>query len=161
MPMTVAVAPTPDKTGVYRNVTVEQAQQIVPFPVIVPKTIPPGIKDSGILVEVFPPIETAEKIYRVVMIFALEGDEPQGQAIHYTQISRAPINPVGGSVAGEERMVIEIEGMPINKARRSNSVIYWWQGEAYRSVTADLKGRLTESLAEQFVAELLKAKSSR
>lgn len=160
-PARESALPTPDVTGTYRDLTIDQAQQLVPFPLVMPNPIPTGIGEPDIMVSESPPIATGGRIYRVESYFGLTGDETPQQSVLYLQTNRAPTN-----APAEESTTLAVNDQQVQKSvtERLDTLpvaVYWWETDdgMYRQVIAQIEGGVTVPLIEELVAAIVSASS--
>ncbi|MCO5176515.1 MAG: hypothetical protein M9890_06040 [Thermomicrobiales bacterium] len=83
----IANAPTPDADGLYRDLSAEQAQAIVPFALVWPTDVPEPPALNGIQVAESPPTPAGDRGYRVISFYS--GASPT-RTYQYLQSNRSP-----------------------------------------------------------------------
>lgn len=160
----IASAPIPDEMGVYRDITLEQAQAIVPFGIVMPERVPEGLEPPAITVVASPPDMSATQPLSVEASFDLSGDESPRQAVQFLQMSPStgaprlddsappftfPVNAAGG----ESVTVTRTTG---RNAAGDPLLAYWWErdGIGYQILAAPA-GDLAPRLVEQLMLSIL------
>lgn len=144
----------PDHMGRYEDVTFDQAQDIVPFHLVMPEPLPEDLdKRGGISILAGPP--DIGDIYIVSMNFGLADDPSPRMSMSFVQQNQETRDyPLDD---GREESVVEIGGKEITEIRATSpagtpTLIYLWQdGEVYRRLYAELHDDRIEALARQVV----------
>jgi hypothetical protein len=157
---TVPDIPTPDDMGVYRDLTIEQAQAIVPFDVLVPAIMPDGLEEPTISVIESPELATGERNdrYCVEMYVELFGDESPRQSVLFMQMNGSGNAP---NVPDARTTTITINGVEVNRTTGTNAsgdplLVYWWERDSiHYQLIARTVGDLTPALVEQLLIAIL------
>lgn len=154
IPATDDSMPTPDDSGVYKGLKVEQAQQLVPFPLRMPVALPDGFQGPDIMV-VGPPFESGRAVYQVSSFYTLTDAQQPSVSLQYTQMN-ASFNPP----SDDEAALVQIGGKDVWKSilPRTDALpiaTYTWaaDGVVYQ-VVAQIEGPITADTLEAFVASI-------
>lgn len=150
--------PTPDEMGMYRGVTLEQAQAIVPFEIVMPNRVPDGLEPPSITVIDAGPIATGGRSYQIQVFFELSGDESPRKSVQFLQMSPASGSP---NLPGAETTTTTINGIDVSRTTGTNVggaslLAYWWEndGIGYQFIAAP-EGDLTPGLVEDLMLSTL------
>jgi TolB protein len=144
--------PAPDSSGIYTNLSVAQAQQLVGFPIIEPTPLP------GFL---YPQLFNAKAA-------AHGSTNPNWLQLTYTVKNEAAnaiiveesTEPPDDISNASSETTIEIDGVTVTKRELTQvtgrSVFYTWQlaGTSFK-LTADLSWQVTEPVLEQMVSSMI------
>jgi hypothetical protein len=151
--------PTPDRNGTYRDITVEQARQIVPFEIVVPEQVPEGFEPPVLsVVERRIPSAPGARIYEVEMVYALSGDESPAQSVKFTQLG-----PNGGDVQitnTESTMGITANGVEATRIEGRSTggdpiLAYTWEHDGlHYLILSSPAGDLTPELVDALMQDI-------
>lgn len=145
--------PTPDEMGMYVDITLEQAQAIVPFEIVVPEPVPDGFDAPSITVIEAPRV-SGEPNFRVELSFGLAGDESPAQSVQFLQrTSPPPITevPEGATPMGTFNGINVFETTETN-ASGDPLITYQWQ---HNDVGYLLVARTVGDLTPELLDDLL------
>jgi hypothetical protein len=150
-----SVLPTPDAMGMYPGITIELAQAIVPFEILVPEPVPDGL-DAPFITVIEAPQMSGEPNYRVELSFGLTGDESPAQSVQFVQRASPPPMtevPEGMTPLGT------FNGINVFKRSEPNAagdplITYQWQ---HNDVGYLLVGRTVDDLTPELLDDLLQA----
>ncbi|HEX5164320.1 MAG TPA: hypothetical protein VFV93_02900 [Thermomicrobiales bacterium] len=151
----VSTLPTPDEMGMYRDITLDQAQAIVPFEIVVPEQVPDGL-DQAFITVIEAPQVSGEPNYRVEMSFGLAGDESPSQSIQFLQRDSPP--PMTGIPEGATPLGT-LNGIDVFQTNETNAagdplITYQWQ---HNDVGYLIIARTVGDLTPELVDKLLQA----
>jgi|GEM_PF-3800100 len=153
--------PTPDGSGAYRGITIEQARQLVPFKVVYPEQVPDGFEPPELtVVELRIPSLPGARDYQVEMVYELSGDESPPQSVKFTQVGP---NAGGLQLAQEEsRTSITANGVEVTRLEGRSIggdpiLAYEWEHDGlgymiFSTPAGDLTPELVDALMQDIFA---------
>jgi hypothetical protein len=150
--------PTPDEMGSYRGITLEQAQEIVPFAIVMPEHVPNGLESPTITVIDFGPLASGGRRYHVQMYFEVSGSESPRKSVLFLQVSPTSNAP---NMPEAETTTTTINGVEVNRTTGVNAggepmLAYCWtdNGISYQ-IMSNPEGDLTPGLVEDLMLSIL------
>lgn len=152
--------PTPDETGTYRGITVEQARQIVQFEIVMPERVPEGLEPPELtVVELRRPVPPGARDYQVEMVYEVSGDESPPKSVTFTQLgpSFSDLN----LAETESTTTTTINGVEVTRiAGRSTGgdplLAYTWErDDLHYMIFTALDDDLTPELVENLMLAIL------
>lgn len=154
--------PTPDEMGMYRAITLEQAQAIVPFEIVVPEDVPGWKVPPVVTVFDLPIVRNGFQPYRVEMWFELSSDEsPETSILTSVQFTQLSLNSTGPNMPEAETTTTVINGIDVNLTTGVNGggdplLAYWWtNNDISYQLLALPKGDLTPERVEALMQAIL------
>lgn len=145
--------PTPNDSGTYVGITVEQAQRIVPFEIVMPTQVPADLELPSVV-----SVVDRTPFFRVEAFFELTGDESPRKSIQFTQY--VPSGSDLNMPEAETTMTV-VNGIDVNQTTGVNTdgdplLAYWWEhnGIGYQILAAP-EGDLTPELIEALMQSIL------
>jgi hypothetical protein len=153
-----SVVPAPDENGMYRDITLEQAQAIVPFEIVVPERVPVGLEPTGFNLVSSPPLADGSRRYTVQTWFALSGEE---SSLHHSIQFEQEQNRLTLDMPNAETTTTTINGIAVDRIVGTNAggdplLAYTWRDNGVSfMILAALEGDLTSGLVESLVLAIL------
>lgn len=152
--------PTPDASGVYRGLTIEQAKQLVPFRLTEPTRVPAALVFEGVDVSAWPPPPaggTPTPPDTAVLYYRPAADPTAGRGV---QLWESLHNTTPAASTGATQTVLTIEGKQVTKTVQPNVAgvlvtSYAWQtGDIYYAVMGIVEPPVTGQDLEELVAAM-------
>jgi len=152
--------PTPDGSGTYRGITVEQARQIVQFEIVMPEHVPDGLEPPELrVVELRRPVPPGARDYHVELVYEVSGDESPAKSLTFTQLGP---NFSDLNLAGPESTTtttvdgVEVTRMTGRSTGGDPSLAYVWErGDLHYMIFTLLDDDVTPELVEALMQAVL------
>ncbi len=170
---------TPNSSGYYDRITIAQAQQLVDFPIIQPGSLPDGLThiDSDAMAGKILPTSVTKADIVTLEYPASDGtnavsasETRLSTAMPFVRQNTLHLTSIDGTSAQVQlsqwtQTALTISGVSVTKLDtvqlESHAIYYTWQQNGvYISVSAQIKGQVTEAIMEQLIASMVGQEST-